>query len=83
MLTGETIVKSLEESTDLVLVGLYPREYYYCLAKIEGRACCQFFVLKFIIFGNVSWELLSKEIPLQNFLHMSVQPHINEPPRTS
>jgi hypothetical protein len=27
--------------------------------------------------------LLSKEIQLQNFLHMSVQPHINEPPRTS
>jgi len=83
MLTGETIVKSLEEPADLVLVGLCTREYYYCLAKIKGRVCCRFFILKFLIFDNVSWELLSKEIPLQTFMHMSVQPHIDEPPQTS
>jgi hypothetical protein len=80
---GETIVKGLEKSADLVFVGLCPREYYYGLAKIEGRSCCRFFVLRFIIFSNISWKLLSEEIPLQAFVHVGIQPHVNKPPGAS
>jgi len=72
MITGETIVKALEESADLVFVGLCPMEYYYGLTKIEGWVCCRFFIPKFIIFGDISWELLSKEIPLQAFVHVGI-----------
>ena len=53
MLIGEAIVEGLEEPANLVLISFGPREYYYCLAKIEGRACCRFFILKLIIFGNI------------------------------
>jgi len=83
MFTGEAIVEGLEEPADLVLIGFCPREYYYCLAKIEGRACWRFFIRKFIIFGNIPWNLLGEKIPLQTLMHMGVQPHIDEPPRTS
>jgi hypothetical protein len=83
MIMGKTIVKGLEKSTDLVFVGLCPREYYYSLTKIKGLACCRFFILKFIVFGDISWELLSKEIPLQVFVHVGIQPHVNKPPHTS
>jgi hypothetical protein len=83
MITGETIVKALEKSADLVFVGLCLRKNYYGLTKIEGWACCQFFISKFIVFGDISWEFLSKEIPLQAFVHVGIQPHVNEPPRAS
>jgi len=83
MLTGENIVKGLEESADLVFVGLCPREYYYGLTKIEGWACCRFFNLEFIMFGNISQELLSKEITLQAFVHAGIHPHVNKPPKAS
>jgi len=53
MLIGEAIVEGLEEPANLVLISFGPREYYDCLAKIEGRACCRFFILKLIIFGNI------------------------------
>ena len=83
MLTSETVVESLEEPADLVLIGFCPRKYYYGLAKIEGRACCRFFVLKFIIFDNVSRKLLSEKVSLQMFVHMGIQPHVDIPPQAS
>jgi len=83
MLTGKTVVKGLEKSADMIFVGLCPREYYYSLTKIEGQTCCRFFILKFIIFSNISWELLSEEIPLQEFVHVGIQPHVKESPRAS
>jgi hypothetical protein len=83
MITGNTIVKDLEKLADLIFVGLRPRKNYYGFTKIEGWACCQFFISKFIIFGDISWELLSKEISLQAFVHVGIQPHVNEPPWAS
>jgi len=64
MLTGKAIVESLEKSADLVLIGFSPREYYDCLVEIEGQACCQFFICKLVVFGNIPWKLLSEEISL-------------------
>jgi hypothetical protein len=83
MITGETVVKALEKSADLIFVGLCSRKNYYGFTKIEGWACCRFFISKFIVFGDISRELLSKEIPLQAFVHVGIQPHVNEPPRAS
>jgi hypothetical protein len=83
MITGKTIVKALEKSSDLIFVGLCHRKNYYGFTKIEGWACCRFFISKFIVFGDISRELLNKEISLQAFVHVDIQPHINEPPRAS
>ena len=80
---GEAIVEGLEEPADLVLVGLCTRKYYYCLAKIEGQARCRFFISELMIFGNIPWKLLSKQVPLQMFVHMSIKPHLDKPPRAS
>jgi hypothetical protein len=40
MITGETVVKALEKSADLIFVGLCSRKNYYGFIKIEGWACC-------------------------------------------
>jgi len=72
MLMGEAIVESLKESVNLVLIGFSPRKYYDCLAKFMVWACCRFIVPKLIVFGNISRELLSKEIKLQVFVHVGV-----------
>jgi hypothetical protein len=83
MITGKTILKALKESADLIFVGLCSRKNNYCLTKIEGWACCRFFISQFVVFGDISWESLGKEVPLQAFVHMGIQPHVVEPPRAS
>jgi hypothetical protein len=40
MITGETVVKALEKSADLIFVGLCSRKNYYGFIEIEGWACC-------------------------------------------
>jgi hypothetical protein len=72
VLMRETVVESLEESADLVFICFCPRKDYDCFAKVEGRAGCRFLICQLVIFGDVSRELLSKEIPLQMLVHMGV-----------
>jgi hypothetical protein len=36
-----------------------------------------------VVFGDFSRELLGKEVPLQAFVHVGIQPHVNKPPRAS
>jgi len=72
MLTREATAESLEESADLVFICFSPRKDYDCFTVVEGGAGCQFIVYQFVIFSDVLWELLSKEIPLQMLVHMGV-----------
>jgi hypothetical protein len=72
MITRKTIIEVLEESADLVFIGLCSREDNYVFTKIERRACCRFLISKDVIFGDFSWELLGEEIPLQTFVHMGI-----------
>jgi hypothetical protein len=83
MITRKTIIEALEESTDLVFIGLYSRKDNYGFTKIERWACCWFLISKHVVFGDFSWELLGKEILLQAFVHMGIQPHVDKPPRAS
>jgi hypothetical protein len=83
MITRKTIVEALEESTDLVFIGLCSRKDNYGFTKIERWACCQFLISKHVVFGNFLWELLGKEVSLQAFVHMGIQPHVDKPPLAS
>jgi hypothetical protein len=83
MITRKTIVEALEESADLVFIGLCSREDNYGFTKIERWARCRFLISKDVVFDNFSWELLGKEVPLQAFVHMGIQPHVDKPPRAS
>jgi hypothetical protein len=83
MIMGKTVVKALEESANLIFVGLYSRKNNYGFTKIKGWACCRFFISKYVVFGDFSRELLGKEVPLQAFMHVGIQPHVNKPPRAS
>jgi hypothetical protein len=83
MITRKTIVEALEESVDLVFIRLCSRKNNYGFTKIEGWACCRFFISKYVVFSDFSWELLGKEVTLQVFVHVGIQPHVNKPPRAS
>jgi hypothetical protein len=72
MITRKTIVEALEESVDLVFIGLCSRKNNYGFTKIEGWACYRFFISKYVVFGDFSWELLGKEVPLQAFMHVGI-----------
>jgi hypothetical protein len=64
MIPGKAIVKCLEESANLVFVCFGPREDYDCFTKVEGQAGSRFILYQLMIFTDVSWELLSEEVPL-------------------
>jgi hypothetical protein len=83
MITGKTVVEALEESADLIFVGFYSRKDNYGFTKIEGWACYRFFISKYVVFGDFSRELLGKEVSLQAFVHVGIQPHVNKPPQAS
>jgi hypothetical protein len=83
VLTRETVVESLKKSIDLVFICFSPRKDYDCFTEVEGRVGCRFLIYQLVIFGDVSRELLSKEIPLQTLVHMGVSPHVDEPPWAS
>jgi len=42
MLPGETIVKGLEKSVDLIFICFSTWKDYDCLTEVEGRAGCRF-----------------------------------------
>ena len=83
MIVGKTIIESLKESVDLVLICIGPKKDYDGFAKVEGRMSCRFIFYQLIIFSNISWKLLHKEVPLQTLVHMGIKPHIDEPPGAS
>jgi hypothetical protein len=60
----ETMVEILKKPADLIFIGLCSREDNYGFTEVERRACCRFIVSKNVIFGDLSWEFLGKEIPL-------------------
>jgi hypothetical protein len=63
-ITRETMVEILKKSVDLIFIGLCSRKDDYGFAKVERRVCCRFIISKDVIFGDLSWEFLGKEIPL-------------------
>jgi hypothetical protein len=63
MITRKTIVEALEESADLIFIGLCSRGDNYGFTKIERWACCRFLIFKDVVFDSFSWELLGKEVP--------------------
>ena len=83
MLTREAVAKGLKEFADLIFISFSPREHYDCFIEVKGRTGCRFIICELIIFGDVPWELLSEEIPLQTLVHISIQPHVDEPPWAS
>jgi hypothetical protein len=83
MIMRKTVVEALEESADLVFIGLCSRKNNYGFTKIDGWACCRFFISKYMVFDDFSRELLGKEVPLQVFVHVGIQPHVNKPPWAS
>jgi hypothetical protein len=60
MITRKTVVEALEESADIVFIGLCSREDNYGFTEIERWACYRFLISKDMVFGNFSWELLGK-----------------------
>jgi len=42
MVLGKTIIESLKESADLILMCISPRKDYDGLTEVEGRASCRF-----------------------------------------
>jgi len=80
---GKTIVESPKESADLVLICIGPRKDYDGFAKVEGRTSCRFIFNQLVLFSNILWKLLRKEVPLQTLMHMGIKPHIDEPPGAS
>jgi hypothetical protein len=63
-ITRETMLEILKKFADLIFISLCSRENNYGFAEVERRACCRFIVSKDVIFGDLSWEFLGKEIPL-------------------
>jgi hypothetical protein len=63
-ITREAMVESLKKPADLIFIGLCSGEDNYGFAKVERRVCCRFIVSKDVIFRDLSWEFLGKEIPL-------------------
>jgi hypothetical protein len=51
---GKTIIEALEESADLIFVGLCSRKNNYGFTKIEGWTCCRFFISKYVVFDDFS-----------------------------
>jgi len=72
MIPGKAIIESLEKSVDLVFICFGPREDYGCFAKVEGRVVCRFILFQLMIFSDVSWELLSEEVPLQTLVQIGI-----------
>jgi len=58
------MVEILKKPANLIFIRLYSRKDNYGFAKVERRACCRFIISKDVIFGDLSWEFLGKEIPL-------------------
>jgi len=61
----------------------YNNPYYSSLTTIQGWASCRFFIGQFIVFGDISRELLCKEVKPKASVHMNIKPHVDKPPRAS
>jgi hypothetical protein len=72
MLPRKAIVEGPKESANLIFVSFGPRKNYDCFSKVEWRTDCRFIICQLIIFGDVLWELLSEEVPLQTLVHVGI-----------